>query len=257
MHEVKIQIQNKFFRKKKCFLFPASFSDLNFDQWTAYHQYVLQHIGEAELLWIFLSGNEKFKLKIPGERIADIEYLTYFIHSEPSPEWYMKFVVLNGVKLIGPASEFKNMVCGEFVFADTYYTSFKETEDENFLNKFLAVLMREIDSLANETSPAWKGDNRIIFNENHIDRRAALISKMPLDKRLAAAFNYSIIRELLEKRYIWIFQKSSAESNSKSSGWDKVIRSMCFGDITKLQEIFFVPLYTFFDELNDAIRVNP
>ena len=31
---------------------------------------------------------------------------------------------------------------------------------------------------------------------------------------------------------------------------------MCFGDITKLNDIFFIPLYTFFDELNDTIKAN-
>ncbi|MFZ4741177.1 MAG: hypothetical protein ACOYLE_08420 [Bacteroidales bacterium] len=256
MLEIIIRISSVFSRKKECFLFPESFADLSMEQWTSYHQFLLQNIGEAELLWAFLTGSNTFKLKIPGNRIAAIENLLMFIYNEPLPDWYMKLIEVDGIKLIGPAGEFKNVVCGEFVFADTFYTTFRETENEIYLNKCLAVLMREPDSTANELAADWKGDHRIVFNENHIDRRAALIAKLPFEMRMAALFNYSIIRELLEKRYIWIFQKTNVTENTRKTGWDRILRSMCYGDITKLNDIFFIPLYTFFDELNDSIKGN-
>ncbi len=261
MLEIKIRINKKLKGEMETFYFPESFTELNIEQWTAYFSFVTEEIGIGELLWAFMGGDEKFKAQLPGSRIADLEHLLKFLYNEPAPEWYMKHITLNGCELIGPAAEFSNMTCGEFAFADTYYSAFREmpigsAEAERFVNKCLAVLMREVDPLANELAPDWKGDRRIVFNENHVDRRAAIIALLPIDWKMAAMFNYSIIRSLLEKRYIWIFQKSSSEGSGKNSGWDKVMRSMCFGDITKLQEIFFVPLYTFFDELNDGIKAN-
>lgn len=256
MLEIKIRIGSKIKGEEEVFLFPESFSELTIEHWTAYYQFLMEEINTGELIWAFMGGNEKFKAKLPGSRIADLENLLQFLYQEPLPNWYMQSIEIEGKKLIGPLAEFSNIVCGEFVFADTYHTAFAETKDEKFLNKCLAVLMREPNPTADELALYWKGDYRIIFNENHVERRAALIAQLPLEMRMAAMFNYSIIRTVIEKRYIWIFQKSSGEGTGKNSGWDKIMRSMCFGDITKLQDIFYIPIYTFFDELNDTIKSN-
>ena len=256
MLKITIQIKYLLHNKKETFYFPESFSELSIYQWTSYYLFLMDEIDKGQLLWRFLQGNQKFKANIPGDRIADIENLLMFIYNEPAPEWYMNTLEVEGVKLIGPLAQFKNLTCGEFAFADTYYSAYFETKKEDFLDKCLAVLMREEDPEANENNIDWKGDRRIIFNENHIDRRAILISKIPPEIKLAAMFNYSIIRAKLEQRFIWIFQKSASGVNNKKNGWDKVMRSMCQGDLTKLDKIFNVPLYTFFDELNDTIKQN-
>ena len=279
MLDIKIEIKGKIGKKEESFRFPEAFCELTFEQFTAYHRFLEEEISTGELLWFFLQGNDEFKAEIPGTRIAELENLLIFIYTEPTPEWYLKYLKIDEAELIGPAAEFSNLITGEFVFADTYYTEFMRnysslrlrsateeigstslndrslaTEAENNMNKCLAVLMREADVDADENSSKWKGDKRVVFNENHIERRAALIAEVPIEMRLAAIFNYGIIRDLLEKRYIWIFQKSTDEGKNKNSGWDKVMRSMCFGDITKLNDIFFIPLYTFFDELNDVVK---
>jgi len=266
MLEIKIRIKGKTGSEEENFSFPEAFSELTFEQFVAYHQFLQEEISNGELLWKFLCGDEKFKAKIPGSRIADMEALLMFLHAEPAAEWYLKYLKIGEVDLVGPSAEFSNVVTGEFVFADTYYTAFMKSvsstsvivssEGEKFINKCLAVLMREVDGTVDENSLAWKGDKRVVFNENHIKRRAALIAEIPIEMRLAAMFNYGIIRDLLEKRYIWVFQKSVNEEKNKNFGWDKVMRSMCFGDITKLQDVFFIPLYTFMDELNDVIKEN-
>ncbi len=255
---LKITIAIKYFlhNKIETFYFPESFSELTKEQWCAYYLFLMEDIDKGQLLWRFLQGNEKFKATIPGDRIADIEDLLMFIYNEPAPEWYINTLETKEGKLIGPFAEFKNLTCGEFAYADTYYSAYFETKDESYIDKCLAVLMREEDPEANEQRKDWKGDHRIIFNENHIDRRAALISNIPAEIKMAAMFNYSIIREKIEKRYIWIFQKASSDTPDKKSGWDKVMRGMCQGDLTKLNDIFFIPLYTFFDELNDTIKAN-
>ena len=256
MLEIKIQIKYKLHNKAETFYFPESFSELTVDQWTAYYMFLMEEIDEGVLLWRFLNGNNKFKALIPGERIADIKNLLTFIHNEPAPEWYMNSIHIGDVELIGPKAEFQNLVCGEFAFADTFYTAYHTTKKEKYIDKCLAVLMREIDPDAEEWRKDWKGDKRIIFNENHVEKRASLIATIPAEIKMAAMFNYSIIRERLEKRFVWVFPKSVTPSIGKSSGWDKVMRSMCQGDLTKLNDIFFVPLYTFFDELNDTIKAN-
>ena len=274
MLDIKIEIKGKISAKEESFRFPEAFNELTFEQFAAYHRFLEEEISTGELLWFFLQGNDEFKAKIPGSRIAQLEDLLVFIYTEPAPEWYMKYLKIEDTELIGPAAEFSNLITGEFVFADTYYTAFMKSvastslastslsdrndrnEGEKYMNKCLACLMREPDAEADENSANWKGDKRIIFNENHIEKRAAIIASIPVEMKLAAMFNYGIIRDLIEKRYIWIFQKSTDEGKSKNSGWDKVMRSMCFGDITKLNDIFFIPLYTFMDELNDTIKAN-
>ena len=256
MLEIKIQIKYLLHNKAETFFFPETFSELTIEQWTAYYLFLLEEIDKGQLLWRFLHGNEKFKAKIPGDRIADIENLLMFIYNEPAPEWYMNTIEVENKKLYGPKAEFQNLTCGEFAFADTYYSAYFENKNESNIDKCLAILMREKDPKADEMRNDWKGDVRIIFNENHIERRAALIANIPAEIKMAAMFNYSIIREKIEKRYIWIFQKASSGSTDKKSGWDKVMRGMCQGDLTKLNDIFFIPLYTFFDELNDTIKGN-
>lgn len=269
-----LDIKIKAGRQIENFRFPESFGELSFEQFVIYHKMLQGEIETGEMLWFLLEGNEKFKTKIPGSRIADLENLMMWIYSEPAPDWYLKYLKIEDTELIGPAAEFSNVLCGEFAFADTYFTAFKRSvastpvelvastplSDQNnvekYINKCLAVLMRERDADADEKKADWRGDNRIIFNENHIDRRAAVIAEMPIEMRLAAMFNYELIREQLEKRYKWIFQKRSNDDSGKHSGWDKVMRSMCFGDITKLEDIFMIPLYIFFDELNDTIKEN-
>jgi len=256
MLEIKIQIKHKFYKNAETFFFPESFAELTIEQWSAYYLFLTEEIDKGVLLWRFLRGNEKFKAKIPAEDISGIQNLLMFIYNDPAPEWYMNTITIGDIKLIGPKAEFSNLICGEFAFADTFYSAYFKTKDEKYIDKCLAVLMREVDPEANEMKPDWKGDKRIIFNENHVERRASLIATIPAEIKMAAMFNYSIIRAKLEQRYIWIFPKTATGSSNKTSGWDKVIRSMCQGDLTKLDAVFFVPLYTFFDELNDQIKAN-
>ncbi len=242
-------------RKKRKFEFPSNWDKINGSDFTTIYRFVNKEIEEAELIACLIKGKLKHLAKVPGTYFAEAFLpLLKFLEREPVTNWYFDKIQRNtDVILYGPSDNYGTILTGEFAFADTYFAKFQETMDETFLDKCMAVLMRERDEDADENSQSFNGDFRLPFNENLIGKQAERLAKLPQAIKMAFAWNYIIFRTFIETNYKWVFQKSS---KNDGSGWSSVMRGMCKGDITKLDNVAKIPLLVFLEELNDGIKEN-
>lgn len=242
-------------RKKHFFEFPSSYEELNSKDFVSVFKFVNTEIEESELIYLLMRGKHPKKLaKIDGDYFAEAFLpCLKFLENKLTERWYFDRIEDETIILRGPV-DYGTILTGEFAFADTYFGQWKETMDESLLDKCIAVLMRTYDLYADDTSIKWNGDYRVRFNENLIKVNAERVSKISADVKLAFAWNYEIFREYLEKTFIWVFQKSS--EGKSSGGWEKVIASMCNGDLTKMDDVAKIPLMTALGEWNDSIKRN-
>ncbi|MFZ4412927.1 MAG: hypothetical protein ACOYOV_07575 [Bacteroidales bacterium] len=240
--------------KKHYFEFPSGWDDINSSDLTAIYKYINGEIEEAGLIADLIKGDMKHFAKIPGDYFAEAFVpLLKFMEKEPPERWYFDRIESKDIIVCGPVN-YGRILTGEFAFADTYFKNYQETMDESFLDKCIVSLMRAHDLNSDDTSQNWNGDYRIKFNENMIEFNAKRIALLPVQVKQAFVWNYNIFRNYLERSFIWVFQKGG--NDSKNTGWEKIIGSMCKGDLTKLDDMTNIPLLTFMSELNDSIKDN-
>jgi hypothetical protein len=91
-----------------------------------------------------------------------------------------------------PQPKLKGVTFGQFIFADTYFANYQESQNEIDLNKFIASL--------------YLGMNER-FEEPLIQERFESIGKLNLNIRQAIVLNFQLIHEWLALAYPLIFQK--------------------------------------------------
>ena len=110
-----------------------------------------------------------------------------------------------GIILSAPEGKLKGITFGQFIFADTYFANYQESQDETDLNKFIASLYLKKDEA---------------FDEKLIQNRHTPIGKIDKNTREAIVLNYQLIHEWLALAYPLIFQKReelSGDSRDKAS----------------------------------------
>lgn len=144
-----------------------------------------------------------------------------------------------------PADHFRNVRIGEFAFADTYYI--KSFTDQAYMDKFIATIYREKDS----NKDKMVGDIRQDFNEKLIDTNAEKVAAWNMKVKKAIILNYRYIRAWLEELYPYLFMPEDNTSNGIQLGWDHFIRSLCMGDLTKLDQVKDLLIHNVFAEINE------
>ena len=107
-----------------------------------------------------------------------------------------------GVILFAPEGKLKGITFGQFIFADTYFANYQQSNDETDMNKFIASLHLRKDE---------------IFDEKLIQNRHLQIGKIDKNTREAIVLNYQLIHEWLALAYPLIFQKQTEMLTSMNS----------------------------------------
>lgn len=130
-----------------------------------------------------LSDYERYKLMEIFEFIGDQKPYHEFIIRKISN--YRKEMVL-----CAPEGKLKGITFGQFIFADTYFANYQQSNDETDLNKFIASLYLRKDE---------------IFDEKRIQSRHPQVGKIDKNIREAIVLNYQLIHEWLALAYPLIF----------------------------------------------------
>ena len=117
-----------------------------------------------------LSDFELYKLMEIFEFVADQKPYHEFIIRNLS--------VSRHPMLYAPSPKLKGVTFGQFIFADTYFANYQESNDDTDLNKFIASL--------------YLGKNEK-FEERLIQERFLCIGKLDMNIRQAIALNYQLI----------------------------------------------------------------
>lgn len=190
-----------------------------------------------------LSDFELYKLMEIFEFVADQKPYHEFIIRNLS--------VSHHPVLYAPSPKLKGVTFGQFIFADTYFANYQQSNDEDDLNKFIASL--------------YLGKNEK-FEERLIQERFLCIGKLDMNIRKSVALNYQLIHEWLALAYPLIFQKREEMSNdninektrpvSDNSTWIKVFQNFVGDDILHDEAWAAKPVNTIFAYMTRKYKEN-
>jgi hypothetical protein len=110
--------------------------------------------------------------------------------------------------LYGPDDGLTNLIFSEFINAETYLSRFRKTNDEKWLNKFIAVLYRTGKIQKEIKDVQFNGDHRKPFNEALNDDISKLTSKISVAEKKGILFFYDGCKAFIAGKYPHVFEKS-------------------------------------------------
>lgn len=155
---------------------------------------------------------------------------------------YSHFIIRKAGPLHAPKPRLEGMSFGQFVFVDSYYSIWLQSQKDDDLNKFIAALyLPEGEAFRSESMPALEPAS----------------GKIPLKVKLAISINYRLIREFLAHAYPLIFQKPKPGIIAKpGDGWVKVFESVIGDDIVNQDRYAELPLHTVLRWITRKVKEN-
>jgi len=181
-----------------------------------------------------------------------MEIVEFIGELKPYPEFIIrKLSVSHHPVLYAPSPKLKGVTFGQFIFADTYFANYQESQNEIDLNKFIASL--------------YLGRNEK-FEERLIQERYEPIGKLEFNIRQAIVLNFQLIHEWLALAYPLIFQKQEQVMNDdtrnqetvslNSSPWIKVFQNFVGDDIIHDEVWAAKPVNTIFAYMTRKYKEN-
>lgn len=155
------------------------------------------------------------------------------------------FVLKRVKKLSAPLPRMEGVSFGQFIFADTYYEQYIDTEDEKALNKFIACLYL----------PEKKE-----FSEKLIEQRAEYVAlHLAVIEKTAISLNYRLVKEWITERYPFVFQKpvedvEKKKVKPKSGSWVQILEGIVGDDIINQDKYAGLPMHTVLRFLTQKIK---
>jgi hypothetical protein len=146
----------------------------------------------------------------------------------PVRNWQRVLAWCFGRKLYGPADALRNATFAEFIFADTYYLRYLTTGEAHYLDKLVATLYRPQRADYRPHAADFGGDRREAFNEYLLPARTVWVSRVPQHVKYAVLLYYRGCRQLLEKRYDYVFTQENS-SKAAVSDWSEVLHQLADG----------------------------
>ena len=223
---------------------PDSFSELSPKQFIAIANLLRGIITEIQFLRI-LTGIPKrvMRLLTPFDKYKLSELTQPFFELRPYHEFFLKYIASGD--LLCPKNKLKNISFSQFIFADSYFSSYSQNNDPDDLYKLIASL--------------YLPQGRI-FDEKVIDENLHLAKKTDAETLQAIAINYQLIREWLALAYPLIFSKEdnkpSKVTPAASTNWVKVFDALVGDDIVNHDKYADMPLHTAFRYMTSRIKDN-
>lgn len=154
----------------------------------------------------------------------------------------------------GPLGEFRNLLFGEFLFADTFFVLFTLHGKQELLDQFLTVLYRPARRGASPEREDWTGDVRLPFNEHQLETRTPRVARVPLLEKLAVLTWYRGCRAQLGQEFPEVFV--AADEDTQTSGkqapdWGRVLRKLSGGAFGTVAQTAGQPLRLILAEMQD------
>lgn len=190
------------------------------------------------------------------ERYKLMECFEFISDRRPNHEFIVRHLGKTRLRreFFAPKAKLKGLTFAQFIFADTYFSNYQESRNEEDLNKFIAALYLK---------------NGEKFEEWMIEQRHEYIGSFDLATREAIALNWQLIHEWLGLAYPLIFQKreeqapetaSSAESNEavrlNRNTWIKIFQNFVGDDILHDDLWAAKPINTIFTYMTRKYKEN-
>lgn len=136
-----------------------------------------------------------------------VELTRWLYENQCSNRFVVNRIRAGKERFYGPGDGFRDMTAGEFLFAETYYFSYLNTNNQELLNKLVASLFRERGS-----KMFTRNKNRVEFDETLINARAKLVENVVFESRQAVLFLYGAVRKDMTKAYPHLFPEKKQKS---------------------------------------------
>jgi len=232
--------------------FPSTFEELKPSQFISIASLINQRISETDFL-NSMTGIRKFMIN----KLED--YYLYVLMNlfEPFTEIkpYNAFIIPQiktpGKTLFSPKHQLAGMTFGQFIFVESYFTSYQADKNPVDLHKFIASLYLPKLQPFNE--------DKIAFYTLHISR----IKPEILD---AIVINYVLIKEWLALAYPLVFQHDEENNEppepkthkkpNNNSGWLKIFESVIGDDLIHHDLYALLPLHNVLRWMTTKIKEN-
>lgn len=170
-------------------------------------------------------------LKLPGRHAT-----------EPAATWH------------GPRESFRNLLFGEFIFADTFFVLYCLHGKPQLLDQFLTVLYRPARRDASPAREDWTGDVRQAFNEHQLETRTPRVAKVPALEKLAVVTWYRGCRAQLAQEFPDVFVAADEDAGSsarQAPDWSRVLRKLSGGAFGAVAQTASQPVRLVLAEMQD------
>jgi hypothetical protein len=131
----------------------------------------------------------------------------------------------DGELYVSPKAGLINITGAEIVMLEYFRTAYEITKEDKYLYKLVAVLYRPYNT--NEHSRMERGDDRLPFNDNLIDKYALLISKSEKSNIFGIYFWYCAVMAYKYEQYSDVFSSGTGTTTAKDpEEWRHIIRSL-------------------------------
>jgi hypothetical protein len=226
------QMKEKQF-EKIAFLFNTSETNMKF-----YIQ--LFFILNAVKWWQFRK-KAKLRLVLRNCPLSELQKNYEYIFKENNRTIFPK-IQIKKTKYFEPQNRIANLTADEFAVVDDLHIKWHETKNIEYLQYMAAVLY--------SITP-----KRTVFDKNELHQLAKPFSKLSLPKLFAIELAYFGCKNNLVKRFPKAFPKPAPGQTKpkKKYGFSKVILSMAKGDLSKLEQIKKVNIYTFLEQFEEDL----
>lgn len=153
----------------------------------------------------------------------------------------------------GPRESLRNVSFGEFIFADAYFVAYATGHNPDYLDLLVAVLYRPQRWPYRPRAANYGGDRRQDFNEYLVRQRAAHLTHLPLEQKLAVLTWYRGCRQQLETDFPLVFQPAPLADTSApaTTSWGQVLRELSGTAFGTLKETAQQPIRLVLAKMQD------
>ncbi|MGI4866165.1 MAG: hypothetical protein ACRYFZ_19730 [Janthinobacterium lividum] len=154
----------------------------------------------------------------------------------------------------GPRESFRNLLFGEFIFADTFFALYCLHGKPQFLDQFLTVLYRPARRDASPERADWNGDVRLAFNEHQLETRTPRVFRVAPLEKLAVVAWYRGCRAQLAQEFPDVFvaaDEDAGASAKKAPDWSRVLRKLSGEAFGPVQQTAGQPVRLILAEMQD------
>jgi hypothetical protein len=191
--------------------------------------------------WQF-SKKAKMRIVLRTLPLSDLHKSYDFIFKDNNRTIFPDKIKIGKTKYFPPQNRISNLTADEFAIVDDLHIKWRETKNVEYLQYMAAVLY-------------YASGKRGMFDKNELHDKAKPFSKLPIKKLLAIELAYFGCKNNLVKRFPKAFpkQQPGVAKPKKKYGFSKVILSMAKGDLSKLDLIKKVNIYTFLEQFEEDL----
>jgi hypothetical protein len=225
----------RYSRKLTC-SHPESWAELSPIQLIAAVRVMQETISDNELISVMLNIPVRLVKRFSlYQKFCIVDLMNFLQTHNP----YYEFILPSIGQFHRPPARLKDETFGAFIFAETYFAKYVQSEDPLYRAKFIACFYR--------SGP---------FLEKDIAARALIIAKQP-DANLEAIFvNYFLIREWFVEQYPAIFTPAEDQTKPEKSSWIDVYDAIVGDNLIQQDEYANLEISTVLRYLDKRIKAN-